>query len=186
MKRCWITNRALFPSLDALLECAARACTAGVSMIQVREKDLPTRDLCDLVHHFLAVCPQTRIIVNSRLDVALSLRAHGVHLPGGSPPPSALRRVCPPRFLIGVSCHSIDDLRAATLDGADYAFLSPIFSPISKTSPLPPLGLDILARACASVSIPVYALGGITELNAEACIKAGASGVAGISLFSSV
>ncbi len=152
-------------------------------MIQVREKDLSARDLCDLVRRFLAICPQARIIVNSRLDVALALNAHGVHLPAGSPPPSALRPVCPPHFLIGVSCHSIDELQAAALDGADYAFLAPIFPPISKPSSLPPLGLDTLARACKSVSIPVHALGGITESNAGACIEAGAAGVAGISLF---
>ncbi len=168
-----------------MMECSVRACSGGVSMIQVREKDLPARDLCDLVHRFLVICPQTRIIVNSRLDIALALRAHGVHLPAGSPPPSALRQACPPHFLIGVSCHSIDELQMAAVDGADYAFLAPIFHPISKISPLPPLGLDTLARACASVSIPVYALGGITELNAEACVEAGAAGVAGISLFAS-
>lgn len=152
-------------------------------MIQVREKDLPTPDLCDLIRRFLVVCPQTRVVVNSRLDAALALNAHGVHLPSGSPPPSALRPICPPHFLIGVSCHSIEDLRNAALDGADYAFLSPVFPPISKTSPLPPLGLDALAQACKSVRIPVYALGGITKANAEACIEAGATGVAGISLF---
>jgi thiamine-phosphate pyrophosphorylase len=183
VKTCWITNRALFPSLDAMLECAAGACEARVSMIQVREKDLSTRDLCGLVRRFLVVCPQTPIIVNSRLDAALALNAHGVHLPSGSPPPSALRPICPPRFQIGVSCHSIEDLRNAALDGADYAFLSPVFPPISKTSPLPPLGLDALAQACGAVSIPVYALGGISKSNAEACIKAGAAGVAGISWF---
>ncbi len=166
-----------------MLECAAGACDAGVSMIQVREKDLSTRELCDLVHRFLVVCPQTRVIVNSRLDAALALKAHGVHLPSGSAPPSALRPICPSHFLIGVSCHSVEDLRNAALDGADYAFLSPVFSPISKTSPLPPLGLDALAEACRAVSIPVYALGGICESNAEACIEAGAAGVAGISLF---
>jgi thiamine-phosphate pyrophosphorylase len=184
VKRCWITNRALFASIDELLDCAARVGCAGVEMIQVREKDLAARDLYDLVRRFLAVCPRTRIIVNSRLDVALAAGAHGVHLPGCSPAPAALRAICPPGFLIGVSCHSIEELKAAEREGADYAMLAPVFKPISKSQALPPLGLDVLRRGCASVSIPVHALGGITAANAGACIEAGAAGVAGISLFS--
>lgn len=183
MKRCWITNRSLFRSIDALLDCACRAEAAGVSMIQVREKDLPARQLTDLVHRLLVVCPNTPVIVNSRLDVALSCGAHGLHLPAESPPPSAFRPICPPGFVIGVSCHSTAGLRKAELEGADYAFISPVFPPISKQSPLPPLGLDALEEACRQVSIPVYALGGITNENARSCIEAGAAGVAGISLF---
>lgn len=183
MKRCWITNRTLFASLDELLASAVRACAIGVEMIQVREKDLPAAQLCELVHRFLVVCPQTRIVVNSRLDVALALGAQGVHLPGSSASPVALRAICPPRFLIGVSCHSIEEVRAAEREGADYAMLAPVFAPISKASDLPPLGLAVLREVCASVAIPVYALGGITGENSTACIEAGAAGVAGISLF---
>lgn len=166
-----------------MLGCAARACAMGVEMIQVREKDLAARELYELVHRFLSVCPRTRIIVNSRLDVALAAGAHGVHLPGCSPAPSALRAICRPGFLIGVSCHTVDELKAAEREGADYAMLAPVFTPISKASALPPLGLDVLRRGCASVAIPVHALGGITAANAAACIEAGAAGVAGISLF---
>lgn len=183
MKRCWITNRTLFASTDEMLACATRACALGVEMIQVREKDLAARELCELVHRSMAVCPRTRIIVNSRLDVALAAGAHGVHLPGGSPAPSTFRAICRPEFLIGVSCHSIDELNAAEHEGADYAMLSPVFAPISKSTTLPPLGLDALREACAAVQIPVYALGGITEANAAACVEAGAAGVAGISLY---
>jgi thiamine-phosphate pyrophosphorylase len=183
VKRCWITNRTLFASIDEMLACATRACAMGVEMIQVREKDLAAGELCELVHRLLTVCPRTRIIVNSRLDVALAVAAHGVHLPGSSPAPSALRAICPPGYLIGVSCHSIDELRAAEREGADYAMLSPVFAPISKASVLPPLGLKALREACAAVTIPVYALGGITEANSAACVEAGAAGVAGISLF---
>jgi thiamine-phosphate pyrophosphorylase len=183
VKRCWITNRNLFASIDEMLDCAASACAQGAEMIQVREKDLQAGELCDLVQRFMIVCPQTRIIVNSRLDVALASGAHGLHLPGSSVSPLALRGICPAEFLIGVSCHSVEDLKAAELEGADYAMLAPVFAPISKTSDLPPLGLDLLREACASVAIPVYALGGITADNAAACIQAGAAGVAGISLF---
>lgn len=166
-----------------MLACAGRACGMGVEMIQVREKDLAARALCDLVQRFMAVCPRTRIIVNSRLDVALAAGAHGVHLPGGSAAPAALRAICPPGFLIGVSCHSMDELKAAEQEGADYTMLSPVFAPISKIPALPVLGLGALREACAAVTVPVYALGGITEANSAACVEAGAAGVAGISLF---
>lgn len=166
-----------------MLACAARAPAAGIEMIQVREKDLPARALSDLVQRFMVVCPQTKIIVNSRLDVVLAVGGHGVHLPGGSPAPRDLRPVCPPGFLIGISCHSVDELKAAEREGADYAMLAPVFAPISKAPALPPLGLGALREACAAVAIPVYALGGITEANSAACVEAGAAGVAGISLF---
>lgn len=185
VKRCWITNRNLFASIDEMLVRAERACAAKVEMIQVREKDLPAGELCDLVSRFMIACPQTRIIVNTRLDVALALGAHGLHLPGSSASPQALRTICPPGFLIGVSCHSVEDLKAAEREGADYAVLSPVFAPISKASDLPPLGLTGLREACNSVAVPIYALGGITDENSMSCIEAGAAGVAGISLFRS-
>ena len=182
MKRCWITNRKLFASTEEMVAKAAAA--SGLSMVQVREKDLSARSLIEIVRLFLESMPGTPIIVNTRLDVALAARAQGVHLPDGSPPPESLRRICPPGFLIGVSCHSIEGLTAAGSEGADYAFLAPVFEPLSKESTLPPLGLDYLARACRASNIPVYALGGISRANEDQCLAAGAAGVGGISLLS--
>ena len=84
-----------------------------------------------------------------------------------------------------MSCHSLDELRKAEDGGADYAFYSPIFNSISKPEYGAAVGLDALARACASVKIPVLALGGVSAANARECAAAGAAGVAGISLFQS-
>ena len=88
-----------------------------------------------------------------------------------------------PGFLVGVSCHSVDDVRNAEADGADYVVFGPVFPPLSKSADLEPRGLDELARAAAAVRIPVLALGGVTRENSAACVSAGAAGIAGISLF---
>jgi thiamine-phosphate pyrophosphorylase len=84
---------------------------------------------------------------------------------------------------VGVSCHSLQDVRQAEADGADYVVFGPVFAPLSKSGVLEPRGLEGLAQAAAAVRIPVLALGGVTNENSDACVSAGAAGVAGISLF---
>jgi thiamine-phosphate pyrophosphorylase len=152
---------------------------------QLRSKHLPARPLYALARQALLLAPEKKIIVNSRLDVALAARAHGVHLPAHSPAPRLLRAITPPGFLIGVSCHTLAELRQAEAEGADYVFFSPIFQAFSKPDYHPGLGLPALREACAAVNIPLFALGGITVENAQHCEEAGAAGVAGISLFPS-
>jgi thiamine-phosphate pyrophosphorylase len=163
------------------LEVAARAASEGVEMIQIRAKELSARDLSNLVSEVSRVAQHSRILVNTRTDVALACGADGVHLPAGSMSPETLRRIVPAGFLIGVSCHGIDELRAAEREGADFAVYGPVFP--SLTKPLAPIGIPAFREAAASVGLPVYALGGVTAANASACIEAGAAGIAGISLF---
>ena len=171
MKRYCITD-----SLDV----AARAVHDGVEMIQIRAKQLSARALMDLARGAVAL-KGAQVLVNTRTDVSLACGAHGVHLPAGSIAPSTIRRIAPRGFLIGVSCHSIEELRAAENEGADFAVFGPVFASITKS--VVPIGLDALRVATESVRLPVYALGGVTAENAPLCIQAGAAGIAGISLF---
>lgn len=162
------------------LEVAGRAARDGVEMIQIRAKELSARALSDLVKGAVAL-GASKILVNTRIDVALACGAQGVHLPSGSIAPSTIRRIAPAGFLIGVSCHSVDELRAAENEGADFAVYGPVFA--SNTKSVSPIGLEALRRATASVRLPVYALGGVTAANAPQCIQAGAAGISGISFF---
>jgi thiamine-phosphate pyrophosphorylase len=162
------------------LEVAARAAREGVDLIQIRAKQLSGRALTELVRSAVAASG-SKVLVNSRTDVALACGARGVHLPAGSIAPNTIRRITPSGFLIGVSCHTIDELMAAEREGADFAVFGPVFP--SRTKPVTPIGIEVLRAATRSVRLPVYALGGVTAENAQLCIQAGAAGVAGISFF---
>ena len=172
MKRYCITDSA---------DVAARAAEDRVEMIQIRAKELAGRALADLVRSALLTRRTSAILVNTRADVALSLGAQGVHLPAHSVAPSLIRRIAPPGFLIGVSCHTVEELCTAEQEDADFAVFGPVFASATKT--VFPIGLEALREAAASVRMPVYALGGVTRENAPACLAAGAAGIAGISLF---
>ncbi|HLK49121.1 MAG TPA: thiamine phosphate synthase [Bryobacteraceae bacterium] len=185
MLRYYITDRHAAGGPDALLRCVEGAVAAGIERIQIREKDLSARQLCELTRRVVSMAQgrETRVLVNDRLDIALAAGAHGVHLPGGSAPPNALRVIAPKGFLIGVSTHSVEEVRAAGAAGADFVVFGPVFATASKAAYGPPQGLSVLRQAAQAVQIPVLALGGITEANARACLAAGAAGIAGISLF---
>jgi len=197
---CYVTDRKSLPVDDpitSLSHCIERAIHAGITWIQIREKDFPTRELLTLSAEVIAVArksaqeTRTRIILNDRLDVALAAAAGGVHLGHASAPARDVISWCragnaPKNFTIGVSCHSLDDVRNAENSGADYVFFGPVFDTPSKRALGTPQGIEQLTAICAVAKIPVIAIGGVDESNAGECLRAGAAGIAAIRFFQGV
>lgn len=169
------------------VEHVRRATRAGVRLIQLREKQITARTLYELALICARITRGTRtsLLVNDRADVARLAGADGVHLTSRSMPPRDVRALFGADFLIGVSAHDLTEARAAQDGEADFATFSPIYATESKARlGLPPVGLAALREAAlALASFPLVALGGITRERARDAFRAGAVGVAGISLF---
>ncbi len=191
----YITDRSQFRGGEqdrrrALLGKIAEAARDGVDYIQLREKDLRGRELEMLAREMVGIVRQnsssTRLLINSRVDVALAAGADGVHLRAGDVAPrevAMMLRAVTPRpthdnFIISISCHSLEDVTLAESEAADFA----VFAPVFGKSGTRPAGLAALREACQG-KIPILALGGVTVPNAASCLDAGAAGVAGIRLF---
>jgi thiamine-phosphate pyrophosphorylase len=202
---CYVTDRHSLrianpaDSLPALIQKIEEFVAAGIDWVQIREKDLPARELALLTRQALLIAAKysakrsspVRVLVNDCLDVAIAEGADGVHLGEKSLPvmeakrlvESAIRKqTIEQSFLIGASCHSIEVAQTAERDGADYIFFGPVFSTPSKATYGEPQGLTRLTELCRLVAIPVLAIGGIAE-NANSCLQAGATGLAAIRLF---
>jgi thiamine-phosphate pyrophosphorylase len=208
----YITDRTQFAADEAerrrlLLERVAEAAKAGVDYIQLREKDLPVRELERLAGEALAAVrgasEKTKLLINSRTDVALAVGLDGVHLTSRDLAASEARAIeaaavragtARQEFVIGVSCHSVEEVRLAESHGADFAVLAPIFEKVAAGQS--GLGVDVLRAAVDAIpadtrveagdrrgNMPVLALGGVTVENAAECMGAGAAGVAGIRIF---
>jgi thiamine-phosphate pyrophosphorylase len=177
------SNSKEFQNILQLIEAAI---AARIDLIQVREKDLTTKVLYELVTRGAELTgnSSTKLLVNDRADVASSAGADGVHLTARSLPTSVVRQAFGNDFLIGVSTHSLDEARAAHDSLADFVVFGPVFQTPSKEKYGSPLGLEQLKRVCLELDpFPVLAIGGVTEANYGDCLRAGAQGVAAIRMF---
>ena len=182
---CYITDRKQFGSFAGFSEFLMKAAKANIDLIQIREKDLDARTLLALMSAAMGAAKDcvARIVLNDRMDVATAAAAAGVHLGNQTLPASVVRRIAPSGFLVGVSCHSMAEVANAEAAGADYVLLGPIFETPSKLIYGPPLGLPVLEAVAHRTKLPVLALGGITVPRIQACVRAGAVGIAGIRIF---
>jgi thiamine-phosphate pyrophosphorylase len=200
----YITDRSQFHGDEparrrALLAKIADAARCGLDYIQLREKGLSARELEALAREAVGVIhgssdlrtenrePRTRLLINSRTDVAIAVGADGVHLPSDDISTSEVRRIwskcgagapARERPVIAVSCHTHAEVLRSESDGADFA----VFAPVFEKKGAVPAGLVALREACRA-KIPVLALGGVTLENAPACLDAGAAGIAAIRVF---
>lgn len=210
MLRYAITDRLRLATLehdrhDALLSQVHQCAAAHVDYLQLREKDLPPRQLADLARNILAIleghpAPRPRLLINSRTDVAIATRAHGVHITSseGELTPQQITTLYAaahlPQPVVSISCHSlVEVLRARALTPSLILF-GPVFEKVVSNAGTDHTtdilisrgtGLNLLQTICAAAApIPVLALGGITHANTPDCLEAGAAGIAGIRLFS--
>lgn len=166
-----------------ILAVVEKALEGGVRAVQLREKDLPPRELLELARAMRALTSRygAKLIINDRTDIALAAGADGVHLGEASIPAAVARRILGPDRLIGVSCHSREGALAAETSGADFITFGPVYSTPSKAAYGPPAGVEQLAETVKLIRIPVFALGGIKRENTSEAMAAGAAGVALIS-----
>ncbi|MBV9147520.1 MAG: thiamine phosphate synthase [Acidobacteria bacterium] len=178
-----------------LLERIRAAAEAGVDAIQLRERDLGTRPLTELGLRVAEILEsvsgpgaRTRLLLNSRTDIAVACRADGVHLRSDDVTPADARAVLVAagveRPIVGISCHTQREVELAAGHGADFCVFGPVFEKAGASS----AGLEMLAQVCRQVKraaglFHVLALGGVTLENAAECLRAGAGGIAGIRLF---
>jgi thiamine-phosphate pyrophosphorylase len=167
----------------SLLDVVRAAIRGGASVVQLREKAATTREMVELGQalHEITRPAGVPLIINDRLDIALTIGAEGVHLGHDDMPVALARRILGQEGIVGASPESLEEGRQMEQAGADYLGVGDVYGTPSKPDAGTPIGIAGLAEVIRAVSIPVVAIGGITPDNARAVIEAGAAGVAVIS-----
>jgi len=151
----------------------------GAPALQLRETGASDKDTLAMAAEVRQMTDETGrlMIVNNRPDIAAMVGADGVHLGQDDLPLADARRLLRPGAVVGRSTHTPEQVRIAATEGADYISVGPIFETTTKDAG-PPVGVDLVARAVETVTVPVIAIGGITAENVSQVVAAGASGVA--------
>ena len=169
-------------NLEFVVEEALRG---GVRAVQLREKDLSTKELYETAYELRRLTSRygAKLLINDRVDVALAVDADGVHIGGSSLPIYKVRKLLGEKKLIGVSCHNQVQAITAQEMGADFVTFGPVYFTASKAAYGDPVGLELLETVTHMLQIPVFALGGISTKN---CAEAVSCGVRGIAVISAV
>jgi len=173
------------PSLKGrrLIDVVQSAVQGGVTCVQLREKQLCSRDFYAQAVALMDLLAPLNIplIINDRLDIALACGAHGVHLGQSDLPVAAARKLLPPGVFIGWSVETIEDVAHSATLPLDYLGVSPVFATPTKTDTVTPWGLEGLQRIRAATDLPLVAIGGIHLGNAAEVMRAGAHSLAVVS-----
>jgi len=166
-----------------LPEIVEAALKGGIRGVQLREKDLSSRELYELAYTLRNLTKKyaARLIINDRVDIALAVDADGVHLGLNSLPIHRARKLLGSSKLIGLSCHNQVNAIMAQENGADFITFGPVYYTPSKANYGKPVGVDNLEAVSHLLNIPIFALGGIKKGNIHEVIAAGATGVALVS-----
>ncbi|MEE8329804.1 MAG: thiamine phosphate synthase [Thermodesulfovibrionia bacterium] len=178
-----ITDRKLIADSCSLTAAVRQALSGGVRAVQLREKDLGTRELLRLAYRMRDLTNKysARLFINNRFDIALAVGADGVHLAQDSIPAEAVRKAVKGKLLIGVSAHSLKEAKSAQKAGADFITLGPIYRTPSKLNYGSPLGINTLKKVSMGIRVPVFAIGGVKGRKIKELKKTGTYGVAVIS-----
>lgn len=160
-------------------ELAEMACEGGAHVVQLRDKALGDDDFLKIARRIAAICRrhEATFIVNDRVEIAREVGA-GVHLGRGDATIAEARAVLGPRAVIGMSAGSVEEAFAVQAAGAAYLGFGHIFPTTSKPKETPAVGVELLAAVARQSSLPVIAIGGITESNAARVMSSGAWGIA--------
>lgn len=166
-----------------LIDVVEDALKGGVKGVQLREKDLSSRELYELAYDLrkLTAKYDARLIINDRVDIALAVDADGVHLGMNSLPIHRVRKLIGNSRMIGLSCHNQVNAIMAQENGADFITFGPVYYTPSKANYGKPVGIDKLEMVSHLLEIPVFALGGIKFDNIKEVIATGASGISLVS-----
>ena len=161
-----------------LEEVASQAVDGGVHVVQLREKELSSRELYELAITLHAVLRgRALLLVNDRVDVALAAGADGVHLPERSLPGRAVREIAGDACVVGRSVHSVEAAVQAERDGADFVEVGAVYETASKPD-MAPAGVELVRAVAEAVRLPIIAVGGVSAGNVGDVVRAGADGVA--------
>jgi thiamine-phosphate pyrophosphorylase len=178
-----ITDRNQVTDGHTLASAVEAALLGGVKAVQLREKDLSPDALLPLAKELRALTMRygALLFINDNIEIALAVKADGVHLGGHSQATDVIRSKVGKKILIGVSTHSKAEVELAAEQGADFVTFGHVYATPSKAKYGKPQGLKKLAAACRASSIPVFALGGMTPERTTEVKQAGAKGIALIS-----